>query len=314
VLRMAPQMTSRRSNAAVAGTALAGAALLTAPAFAPSAGTLGAPSQDITPFLRGAAPSAAPRSNAAFYGLAGAASFVASSAVSGRIARRAEPVSATAAAAAAAAAGKAAGAAAAGKAGAAAAGAKVTATAGAKAAGTTTGVAAGTGKSVKGNEEVEPAPDFDPSTEIGAMPPLGFFDPAGFCKKGDLAGFRNLRAAEIKHGRVAMMAALGAVVQHYVKFPGFEKVPSGLGAVEVAPGTVGFGALFVLAGFLELVAWTEDPSKEPGNFGDPAGLSQYTQEFRERELNNGRFAMFAAIGIIAAELYTGKDAIQQFGL
>ena len=27
-----------------------------------------------------------------------------------------------------------------------------------------------------------------------------------------------------------------------------------------------------------------------------------------------RFAMFAAIGIIAAELYTGKDAIEQFGL
>ena len=38
------------------------------------------------------------------------------------------------------------------------------------------------------------------------------------------------------------------------------------------------------------------------------------QEFREREINNGRFAMFAAIGIIAAELYTGKDAIEQFGL
>ena len=29
---------------------------------------------------------------------------------------------------------------------------------------------------------------------------------------------------------------------------------------------------------------------------------------REREINNGRFAMFAAIGIIAAELYTGKDS------
>ena len=34
----------------------------------------------------------------------------------------------------------------------------------------------------------------------------------------------------------------------------------------------------------------------------------------EREINNGRFAMFAAIGIIAAELYSGKDAIEQFGL
>ncbi|CAE7652436.1 FCPA, partial [Symbiodinium microadriaticum] len=65
---------------------------------------------------------------------------------------------------------------------------------------------------------------------------------------------------------------------------------------------------------LELGAWTESAEKEPGNFGDPAGLGQYTQEMREREINNGRFAMFAAIGIIAAELYTGKDAIEQFGL
>ena len=38
------------------------------------------------------------------------------------------------------------------------------------------------------------------------------------------------------------------------------------------------------------------------------------KEMREREINNGRFAMFAAIGIIVAELYTGKDAIEQFGL
>ena len=38
------------------------------------------------------------------------------------------------------------------------------------------------------------------------------------------------------------------------------------------------------------------------------------QEFRNKELNNGRFAMFAALGIISADLFTGKDAMQQFGL
>ncbi|CAE7597767.1 FCPA, partial [Symbiodinium sp. KB8] len=101
-----------------------------------------------------------------------------------------------------------------------------------------------------------------------------------------------------------MMAALGAVVQHYVKFPGFDSVPSGLAASITAPGSYGFVALFAVAGILELGAWTESAEKEPGNFGDPAGLGQYTQEMREREINNGRFAMFAAIGIIAAELYT----------
>jgi hypothetical protein len=155
---------------------------------------------------------------------------------------------------------------------------------------------------------------FEPSKQLGATEPLGFFDPAGFSKAGDETGFRNLRAAEIKHGRVAMMAALGAVVQHYVKLPGFGSVPSGLAAAVSAPGSYGFIALFVLAGALELGVWTESPDKEPGNFGDPLNLGQYGEDSRNRELNNGRAAMFAAIGIIAAELYTGKDAIEQFGL
>merc|ERR1711972_1217514 len=136
---------------------------------------------------------------------------------------------------------------------------------------------------------------------------MGYFDPLSFSKGGDEGGFRNLRAAELKHGRVAMMAAVGAVAQHYIKFPGFE-------SVSAAPGSYGMVALFLLAGALELGVWTESPSKEPGNFGDPLSLGQYDTEMRSRELNNGRFAMFAALGIISAELLTGKDAIEQFGL
>merc|ERR1712207_45813 len=100
--------------------------------------------------------------------------------------------------------------------------------------------------------------------QLGVMPPLGYFDPAGFCKKGDESGFRTFRAAEIKHGRVAMMAAVGAVVQHYVKFPGFEKVPSGLSAVTTAPGSYGFIGLLVVGAAFELGIWVQDPAKEPG--------------------------------------------------
>jgi len=185
--------------------------------------------------------------------------------------------------------------------------------------GAAVGAAAGVGAATKGGTEGvagtdKPKPDFDPAVQIGAMAPLGYFDPAGFCKKGDESGFRTFRAAEIKHGRVAMMAAVGGVVQHYIKFPGFDNVPAGLSAVTTPPGSYGMVALFALAGALELGVWTEDPSKEPGNFGDPVGLNQYNQEMREREINNGRFAMFAALGIISAELLTGKDAVEQLGL
>ena len=37
------------------------------------------------------------------------------------------------------------------------------------------------------------------------------------------------------------------------------------------------------------------------------------QDMRNQELNNGRFAMVAILGIVAAELVTGKDAVQQRG-
>jgi len=169
-------------------------------------------------------------------------------------------------------------------------------------------------RSTRGRSALRAEPvgaDFNPAVQVGATQPLGFFDPLGFCKSGDEEGFRKFRTAEIKHGRVAMMAAAGAVVQHYVKFTGFEKVPSGLDAVNTPPGSYGFVALFVLAGALELAIWTESPNEAPGNFGDPFGLGQYNEDMRNRELNNGRAAMFAAIGIIAAELFTGKDGVEQ---
>ena len=37
--------------------------------------------------------------------------------------------------------------------------------------------------------------------------------------------------------------------------------------------------LSLLAGALELTVWSEDyATKEPGNFGDPLGLNQYTED------------------------------------
>merc|ERR1719433_777507 len=163
-----------------------------------------------------------------------------------------------------------------------------------------------------------PPPPFDPSKAIGVTAPLGYFDPLGFCKVGDYAGFHKLRCAELKHGRVAMLAAAGTTFAHYVKFPGFEKVPAGLGALSDPAAVVGFFIIFPLAGFIEIIYWKDDINKEPGNFGDPAGWAStglgpfgaYSDDMR----NNGRMAMFSIMGIILAELVSGKDGIQQFGL
>lgn len=163
-------------------------------------------------------------------------------------------------------------------------------------------------------ETPPPPPPFNPATAMGVTAPLGYFDPLGFAKVGDEAGFRKLRSAEIKHGRVAMMAAVGAVVQHFVQFPGFENIPKGLGAVTTGPGTYGFVALFLISGVFELLLWKDDDAKEVGDYGNPLSLGAplgWSEDMRDRELNNGRAAMFAAVGIIVAELATGKDAVEQ---
>jgi len=154
-------------------------------------------------------------------------------------------------------------------------------------------------------------PPFDPKKECGVTLPLMYFDPLGFAKVGDREGFYNLRAAELKHGRVAMIAALGSVFAHFVRYPGFEKVPNGLQAVVTPPGTFGLIAVLALASALELTIFKQDPELEAGNLGDPAGFGQYLPEWRDRELNNCRMGMVSITGIIVAELATGKDGWDQ---
>jgi len=157
-----------------------------------------------------------------------------------------------------------------------------------------------------------PPPPFNPADQLGALPPTGFFDPMGFTSVGDEAGFRQMRAAEIKHGRVAMMASIGAVGQHFIRFPGFEKCTGTFGAALQGAGTLGLFFLTVSVSILEL-AWRDDPELEAGNFGNPFNIDLYNDEWRNKELSNGRMAMIAVLGIWGAEVATGKDAIQQFG-
>lgn len=158
-----------------------------------------------------------------------------------------------------------------------------------------------------------PPPAFDKTMQIGAQDPIGFWDPLDFCK--DEATFRDLRAKELKHGRAAMMGSVGMLTQSLVQVPGMEGVPKSCKAILVGNGMVGGIAVLALIGVLEAFVFVQDEKKEPGNFGNPLPwFDDYSDEMRAREIANGRVAMFAAIGQIAAGLYTGKDALQQFGI
>ena len=47
--------------------------------------------------------------------------------------------------------------------------------------------------------------------ELGVQDPVGFWDPAGFTADGSVEDFKRRRQTEIKHGRIAMLAAMGYI-------------------------------------------------------------------------------------------------------
>ena len=62
-----------------------------------------------------------------------------------------------------------------------------------------------------------------PVTEwAGATAPFGFFDPLGLSKDVDAGRLAFYREAEIKHGRVAMLASVGFLFQEHYTFTGID--------------------------------------------------------------------------------------------
>jgi hypothetical protein len=56
----------------------------------------------------------------------------------------------------------------------------------------------------------------------GATAPFGFFDPLGLSKDVDAGRLAFYREAEIKHGRVAMLASVGFLFQEHYTFTGID--------------------------------------------------------------------------------------------
>eukprot|EP00567_Pseudictyota_dubia_P018314 CAMPEP_0197433090 /NCGR_PEP_ID=MMETSP1175-20131217/1028_1 /TAXON_ID=1003142 /ORGANISM="Triceratium dubium, Strain CCMP147" /LENGTH=211 /DNA_ID=CAMNT_0042961359 /DNA_START=58 /DNA_END=693 /DNA_ORIENTATION=+ len=155
--------------------------------------------------------------------------------------------------------------------------------------------------------------------EIGVLPPVGFFDPLGLLKAGPYGGveenFRHYRGVEVKHGRIAMAATLGMLVQQNYHFQGylapsldlkFEDVPNGLKALDVVPAA-GWAQMAVLIGVHELVVKQRE-GKAPGDFG--TGYFGFTMDDQSSkqlralnvEIQNGRLAMLGILGMFASEI------------
>jgi len=160
--------------------------------------------------------------------------------------------------------------------------------------------------------------------EVGVLPPIGFFDPLGFIKNGPYGtpeeNFRHYRSVEVKHGRIAMAATLGTIVQettHYEGFlsPGeglkFSDVPNGLAALDVVP-LAGWVQIALLIGAHELlVKEIKAVDKAPGNFG--TGYFGFKLDDQSAvqlrglnvEVQNGRLAMLGILGMWASECIHG---------
>merc|ERR1712056_77510 len=157
--------------------------------------------------------------------------------------------------------------------------------------------------------------------ELGVQAPVGFWDPIGLSKDGDVEDFKRRRETEIKHGRVCMFACIGYIVPEYTKLPGFlapsiglkfADVPNGLAALGKVP-LEGWLQITALGGFYELCV-NNEVNGEPGNYGKGflgiTGKSIEDSAKRTRSLNaeiaNGRLAMTAIMGMMFQNGVTGS--------
>merc|ERR1712039_75214 len=169
-------------------------------------------------------------------------------------------------------------------------------------------------------------------SELGVQAPVGFFDPAGFTKDGDVDAFKRRREVELKHGRVSMIAALGFIVPEYVRLPGFispslglkfSDVPNGLAAISKVPA-LGWAQWFVFCGLVDFGLYRADPSRDPGDYENAGILGvpnasgpMFDAEGRKRKLNaelaNGRLAMVAIMGMLFQNGTMGSAGPEMWG-
>lgn len=145
---------------------------------------------------------------------------------------------------------------------------------------------------------------------IGVTAPVGFFDPLGLSIGKDDATMEFYREAELKHGRVAMAACLGWYVTAAGVHPAFNSKLSSdpLEAAQQLPA-VGWVQFVLGCGAIEWLAQQikARPGYQPGDILGAAYWVDNSDEgwvgYQNREINNGRLAMVAIMGMITQDLY-----------
>jgi len=156
--------------------------------------------------------------------------------------------------------------------------------------------------------------------------PENYWDPAGLSKNKTRDEILMLRAQELKHGRVAMLAALGwfhvSGGWHFIGdyANGVHGSDNPLVALQELPLAGNLQVLFTILCCEWLTTYViPPPAEKPWDilgWTDVIGDEQYPpwKEAQMQELNNGRLAMVGIIGLIVADIVTGGEQYgQQMG-
>lgn len=171
---------------------------------------------------------------------------------------------------------------------------------------------------------------------VGSLAPMGFFDPLGLSKGKSDADLKKFREAELKHGRVAMIAFLGILTGESFN-PFFDGKITGPAIYQFQQADELLPFFWVIVTFLialvegqNILSGWESPKETSarssaiaglkedyvnGDLGfDPLSLKPSSPDafdtIRTKELQNGRLAMLGVAGIIAQELVNGKGVIE----
>eukprot|EP00316_Scyphosphaera_apsteinii_P013141 CAMPEP_0119318076 /NCGR_PEP_ID=MMETSP1333-20130426/45369_1 /TAXON_ID=418940 /ORGANISM="Scyphosphaera apsteinii, Strain RCC1455" /LENGTH=208 /DNA_ID=CAMNT_0007324179 /DNA_START=27 /DNA_END=653 /DNA_ORIENTATION=- len=171
------------------------------------------------------------------------------------------------------------------------------------------------------------APSMGYETELGATGPLGYWDPLGLASKASPEQFARFRAVELKHGRIAMAASTGYIVQSFLRFPGYLSVSEKIKFADLPNGIAGFGKIppagllqiLLGIGLMEGLTWKfyEGPwpgkvpeGKAPGDVAGDLWVRYPDPEVKADklniELNNGRAAMMGITGMLMHDHLTGS--------